>query len=182
MVIEDIIESVGEGLFSDEEANVFAIVDGASAPGLLDKLYGLAPNFCCLYRGEQTPDMAEVAPYLVQLEEGAEFTNWVIGQGWGHHWGIFVTSDADLRALRSHFRTFLIVYDEAGKPFRFRYYDPRVLRQYLPTCTAQELTTVFGPVTSYVLEDAEPRTALRFQFASGALQSSRLAAVAARAQ
>src|SRR5262245_24167741 len=169
MVIEEIIESVGEQLFSDEEANVFAILDGASAPGLLDKLYGLWPDFCCLYRGELTPDMAEVAPYLVQLEPDVEFTNWVIAQGWGNHWGIFATSDADLHTLRSHLRTFLIVYDEAGKPFRFRYYDPRVLRQYLPTCTPQELATVFGPVTSYLLEDADPATGWRFQLASEAL-------------
>ena len=170
MVIEEIIETVGEQLFSDEEANVFAILDGASAPGLLDKLYGLSPDFCCLYRGEQTPDMAEVAPYLVQLEAGAEFTNWVIAQGWGRHWGIFATSAADLRRLRNHLRSFLIVYDEAGRPFRFRYYDPRVLRRYLPTCTPEELGTVFGPVTSYLLEAAEPETAWRFQFASGALK------------
>lgn len=170
MITEEIVSAVGEQLFSAEEANLFAVLDGASVPGLLDKLYGLSPNFCCLYRGELAPDMAEVAPYLVQLEPGTEFTAWVIAQGWGNHWGIFAASPGDLRAMRRHFRTFLIVYDESGRPLRFRYYDPRVLRTYLPTCNAGELATVFGPVTTYLLEDGDPETLLRFQVAAGAIK------------
>lgn len=118
--------------------------------------------------------MAEVAPYLVQLESGSEFSNWIIEQGWGNHWGIFATSDADFRAMRRHFRTFLIVYDETGRPLRFRYYDPRVLRTYLPTCNAEELATVFDPVTSYLLEDADPDTMLRFQMASGSVKQKKI--------
>lgn len=174
MIIEDVVESVGEHLFSDEDVNVFAVLDGASVPGLLDKLYGLSPTFCCLFRGELTPDMAEVAPYLVELEQDSEFTNWLIGQGWGNHWGIFAATDADFRRTARHFRTFLIVYDEAGRRLRFRYYDPRVLRTYLPTCNREELATVFGPVTSFLLEAADPAAALRFEMAGAALGQKRL--------
>lgn len=174
MIIEDIVESIGEQLFSDEETKVFAILDGASVKGLLDKLYDLSPNFCCLFRGELAPDMAEVAPYLVELEPGSEFTDWVIDQGWGNHWGVFAVTDADLRATARHFRAFLIVYDEAGRPLRFRYYDPRVLRTYLPTCNAEELAAVFGPVTSFFLEDRDPATALRFRLESGSLGQKRI--------
>jgi hypothetical protein len=174
MVIEENVEAVGEHLFADEEVNLFAVLDGASVPALLDKLYGLSPNFCCLYRGELAADMAEVAPYLVQLEPGAEFTNWVITQGWGNHWGIFAASAGDLRAMRRHFRAFLIVYDATGRPLRFRYYDPRVLRTYLPTCNAEDLATVFGPVTSYLLEAADPGILLRFQMAAGAVKQKQI--------
>ena len=174
MAKEETIESVGQYLFSEQDTNVFAVLDGASVQGLLDKLYALSPNFCCLFRGELQPDMAEVAPYLVQLEQGTEFTNWVIGQGWGNHWGIFASSEADFRQMRTHFRTFLIVYDETGRPLRFRYYDPRVLRTYLPTCATEELTTVFGPVTSYIVEDAAPDTLSRFQIQSGALKQKKI--------
>lgn len=174
MITEEMIGAVGERLFAAEEVNLFAVLDGASVPGLLDKLYALAPNFCCLYRGELAPDMAEVAPYLVQLEPGSEFTGWVIEQGWGNHWGIFAASPGDIRAMRRHFRTFLIVYDESARPLRFRYYDPRVLRAYLPTCNAKELATVFGPVTAYLLEDADPMTLLRFQAAAGTLNPKRI--------
>src|ERR1044072_7466271 len=174
MAKEETIESVGRHLFSEQDAKLFAVLDGASVPGLLDKLYSLSPNFCCLFRGELQPDMAEVAPYLVQLEQGTEFTNWLIGQGRGNHWGIFASSEADFRRMRTHFRAFLIVYDETGRPLRFRYYDPRVLRTYLPTCTTEELTTLFGPITSYIAEDANPDALLRFQIQSGALNQKQI--------
>ena len=133
-------------LFSqDEGVTTFALLDGASAPGLLDHLYGSPrPEFTCLYRGELKPDMAEVAPYLVRLKPDTPFTDWLLAEGWGKHWGIFLTSQADLAALRKHFRTFTIVKDPDGKMLYFRYYDPRVLRVYLPTCNAQEIATVFG--------------------------------------
>jgi hypothetical protein len=163
MGIEEIIEAVSEELFFEQEVNAYAVLDGASIPNLLDKLYDLSPVFCCLFRGELAPDMAEVAPYLVQLERGSEFTNWLIGKGWGNHWGIFALSDADFRTMRRHFRTFLIVYDDTGRPMRFRYYDPRVLRLYLPTCNAEELTTVFGAVASFMLESEEANQAMQFR-------------------
>lgn len=169
MITEDIIQSVSQHLFSEEGVNVYAVLDGASVDDLLSQLFSLQPEYECLYRGELAPDMAEVAPYLVRLEPGAEFTNWLIEQGWGKHWGIFVTSDADLRAVRRHFRTFLIVHNSDGKPLYFRYYDPRVLRVFLPTCNAEELASIFGPINYYLLEDEDPHTLLRFQFAAGSL-------------
>jgi hypothetical protein len=174
MAILNQFESVSRRLFADEEASVFAVLDAASASGLLDKLYGLQPEFECLYRGEIEPDMAYVAPYLVKLDADSEFAKWTINQGWGRHWGIFATSAEDFRALRRHLRMFLVVYDRAGRPLRFRYYDPRVLRTYLPTCTASELSAIFGPVTSFVAEGGDPETMLRFTVDSGALATKEL--------
>ena len=56
-----------------------------------------------------------------------------------------------------HFRQFLRVRDEAGREFFFRFYDPRVLRVYLPTCNSEELRTFFGPVELFSME-GERRT------------------------
>lgn len=178
MHTEEIVEAISEELFLERDINVYAILDGASIPNLLDKLYDLSPLFCCLFRGELAPDMAEVAPYLVKLEPRSEFTNWLIGQGWGNHWGIFVLSEADFRAMRRHFRTFLIVYDDTGRPLRFRYYDPRVLRLYLPTCNAGELKTVFGPAADFILESDEANMALQFRMAGETLKEEKFSLAA----
>lgn len=167
-------EAVEQALFSSDSGTVFAILDGASVGDLLTPLYEHQPEFECLYRGELQPDMAEVAPYLVRLERETVFTNWVLEQGWGNHWGIFATADADLPTMRRHFRRFLVVHDPDGKPLYFRYYDPRVLRVYLPTCNAEELQTMFGPVEWFMLEDEGPATALRFQLQAGALRQQKL--------
>jgi len=60
----------------------------------------------------------------------------------------------------SHLRRFLTVRTEKGKKLLFRFYDPRVLRLYLPTCTSTELNTFFGPVERFVCEGGDSQTAL----------------------
>lgn len=162
-------------LYGVEDTRVFAIVDGASAPELLGQLDEHRPEYECLYRGELTPDLAYVAPYLIQLEMESEFAEWLMEQGWGRHCGIYAISAADLRTLRRHFRTFLMVHSEDGKPLYFRYYDPRVMRVYLPSCNAGELAAMFGPVVRYVLEGEDPETLLSFENASGALRERKVA-------
>ena len=113
--------------------------------------------------------MAEVAPYLVQLEPEAPFTKLVLEQGMGKHWGVFVVSEAGIRDLRQHFRLFLTVFDAEGQALRFRYYDPRVLRAFLPTCNAEEIGKLFGPVKAFFTEGEKPTTMLRFEHNAGQL-------------
>lgn len=174
MTDDKIIQAISDQLFASEEQHAYAILDGASVPDLLDRLYELEPEHVCLYRGELEPDMAEVAPYLVKLEREAQFTDWVLAEGWGQHWGIFAVSSVELDALRRHLRGFLMVYDPDNKPLYFRYYDPRVLRIYLPTCNSEELKTVFGPVESYFLEDENSEMGLRFSYSNGELHQEKL--------
>ncbi len=162
-------QRVGSELFDDSSVNAFAILDGASIPGLVQHLHRCDPIRECLYRGELQPDIAEVAPYVVQLEPGTEFTDMVINQGWGNHWGIFALAAADLFTMRQHLRRFLTVHDSTGKPLLFRYYDPRVMSIYLPTCKPEEVKAMFGPVSRYFMETQSPDTALSFQHKDGSL-------------
>jgi len=147
-------EKLFEGLLAEEGEELCAMLDGASVPGLLERL-DAEPSLEveCLFRGELEPDMAEVAPYLVKLELGSEFTEWVIGSGWGQHWGSFVTSRQGFRRLRNHLRSLTLIYRRDGTPLYFRYYDPRVLRIFLPTCTPAQLRQMFGPVDAFLAEN-----------------------------
>jgi hypothetical protein len=150
-------------LIDSPEAALFAVLDGASVPNLPQELYQHEPDYLCLYRGALEPDLAETAPYLVRLEPGTPFTEWVLNEGWGNHWGILCSARCQMRDLRAHFRRFLIVYDASGKPLYFRYYDPRVLRTFLPTCTPPELSSLFGPLTGFFVEDIDPTRCLHFR-------------------
>jgi len=163
MTDEKTIRAIRGRIFSGGELSTYAVLDGASIPDLLQALCDHRPEHCCLYRGELEPDLAETAPYLVRLDADSRFTDWLLKEGWGNHWGIFAITGTDFRSMRRHFRTFLIVRDPDGKPLYFRYYDPRVLRVYLPTCNAEETTTVFGPIESYVLEGQDPAVLLWFR-------------------
>ena len=140
--------------FAEPLLKVYAILDGASVPELLPKLDECGPEYACLYRGEIAPDLAQCAPYLVRLDNRTKFTKWVIEEGWGNHWGVFAASQVNLGPLRQHLRTFLRVRGPDNKVLYFRYYDPRVLRMYLPSCNGPELAEIFGPVASYWAEDA----------------------------
>ena len=166
-------QAVHQRLFADDTLSVYSVLDGASVPNLRQKMYDEDPTRECLYRGDLQPDMAEVAPYLVRLDKVSRFTNWVIEQGWGNHWGIFALSQQDLGPLRRHFRTLLVVHDSNARPLYFRYYDPRVLRVYLPTCNASELAAIFGPVERYFLEASQPGEILTFGNNSGVLLQSK---------
>src|SRR5262245_13928828 len=97
-------EQLHQLLFSQEDISTYAVLDGASVPDLLPKLSEAKEECACLYRGELEPDMAEVAPYLVKLRAESPFTDWVLSEGWGNHWGIFALTQVGLEALRRHFR------------------------------------------------------------------------------
>jgi hypothetical protein len=132
------------------------------------------PEHICLHCGELESDLAEVAPYLAILEHDAPFTDWLFSNGWGKHWGIFGTAQVGLRTLRNHFRSFIRVPDQSGRSLYFRYYDPRVWRDYLPECNSDELTTVFGPVISYFVEGETTKIAKRFTIVGQALNEDTL--------
>jgi hypothetical protein len=154
-------------------SHLYAVLDGARNEGIYSAVAASGLEYECLHRGELTPDMAEVAPYLVKLAPEHPFTAWVVEKGWGNNWGIFMDTAAEFRPLRQHLRQFVMVYSPEAKPLYFRFYDPRVLRVYLPTCTTEELAEFFGPVSSYLLEDEDPGALLHLSHASGKLETQR---------
>jgi len=169
------LETLRRIVYGSGEAQVYGVLDGASIPNLLSLLEQHAVVNVCLFRGELDPELAMTAPYLVHLPPESAFTELLLQQGWGNHWGVLAVATAELRTLRMHFRKFIMVWDSEGKPLYFRYYDPRVLRVYLPTCNTDELRTMFGPVSAYLMEGETADALLRFTFAGETLSREALA-------
>jgi hypothetical protein len=124
--------------------NIWEVLDGAQNDRVFDLVSRCYLEKCCLFAGDLSPQLERAAPHLVELSPRDSITDEILESGWGQAWGIFVQSDASLQALRKHLRTFLRVKDETGRYLLFRYYDPRVLSIYLPTCLAGEVKTIFG--------------------------------------
>lgn len=124
---------------------------------LLDCFYS---THTCLFSGPLVSDLEVAAPYLIRLEYDAPKTKRFVTQAWGNEWGVFLKCDLGLGRLARHLRDLLVVRDPKGNSLLFRYYDPRVLRVYLPTCTRDELGTVFGGIECFWIEDAEAGTVL----------------------
>jgi hypothetical protein len=147
-------QELHNALFADENTSAYAVLDGASIIDLLPQLNELGAQHQCLFAGKLHPEVVQTAPYLVALEGDHPFTTWVLQNGWGKHWGIFAMAPADLhfRDVRKHLRTFLRVRSPEGAPLFFRYYDPRVLPVFLPTCDGSERAQIFGPLSAFIME------------------------------
>ncbi|HBY59449.1 MAG TPA: DUF4123 domain-containing protein [Solibacterales bacterium] len=143
--------------------NVYAILDGARDKRIFEAVLRTYQEKCCLFAGDLPWQVEQAAPHLVQLDPDEALTRVVCQQGWGNAWGIFLRTETSFVRLRKHLRRFLRVRDERGKWMLFRYYDPRVMRIYLPTCNAHELETVFGPIDTFVVEDAGAVRALEYR-------------------
>ncbi len=163
------IKKLYETLFSMPKTYVYALLDGASIGGddLLLRLDEYDAKSFCLYQGNLPHDVEAAAPYLVRLEEESAFTQWILENGWGNHWGIFAVSSKKVKAVRKHFRTMIKVKDPEGKTLFFRYYDPRVFKVFLPTCSQEELAAVFGPVHCYLQEGDSLNHLIRFTWNDG---------------
>jgi hypothetical protein len=135
-----------------EDRHVYFLADCARDERLYPLVQSSWLDQACLYDGDLPLEFRRVAPHLLRLERSAEETVEILELGWGDAWGVFCQSASPLDALKSHFRQFLTVRDEGGRTFFFRFFDPRVLRVYLPTCTPPELDEIFGPVEAFLLE------------------------------
>jgi hypothetical protein len=143
------------------DERLFAVLDAAREPRIPANLKAFGVEFVSLYRGEPEEALAEVAPYLVKVDGNTHLMEWLLS-GWGQSWGIFANSSAEIEDVRRHLRRFLIVQDPNGKDLYFRFYDPRVLRVYLPTCTVFETKQFLGPINAYLMESETGKSVLRY--------------------
>ena len=141
---------------------LFAILDAARDPHVLALLIQSDHEYQSLYEGTKGESLSDVAPYLVRLPSDSPLLETLVEKGWGDSWGVYLTCDKPFKEVRKHFRHFLMVKTDEGKEVYFRFYDPRVLRVFLPTCLPEEAEQFFGPIDSYYFEDEKPKNMLRF--------------------
>jgi hypothetical protein len=159
---------------NDPSLQLYALLDAARDARIHSRLVEDKAKALSLFRGEKARELAEVAPYLFALDRDGPLIDWLLEYGWGNSWGIVVESAFSLSELRRHFQSLIMIYDEKARPLYFRYYDPRVLRVYLPTCNETELSSVFGPVSSYYLEGEESNVLLHYSLSDRRLMERKV--------
>ncbi len=132
-------------------AQLFAIVDTAQDSRLI-ALVRQSPEHQCLFSGEVLPPLDRVSPYLVKLAPDTPLLQLWRTEGWGKHWGLLITTHADLATLRTHVRQFLQARLPDNRIVLFRFYDPRVFLDFLPTSTPAEQAKWFTQVDEYRVE------------------------------
>ena len=115
-----------------------------------------------LFEGPLARELQSYGPLLVPIDPESEYLeSWA--RRWGDNAGILLVARRDRVSVRAHLREIFVVQDETGQEHFFRFYDPRVLRAYLPTCTAEETRTFFGPITRMIVESADATQILRYR-------------------
>lgn len=157
-----------------QNTHTYSVLDAARIFGELDTAQKLQTNFLSLYMGQSEELLSAVAPYLFAYQPDSEFGKWLSEKGWGNSWGMFVETAVSIDELRKHFRKFLLVKTEENEELYFRFYDPRVLRIFLPTCDEQQLVEFFGPISQLIMEDEDPKFALKFSLRNSQLHTQKI--------
>lgn len=160
----------------ERQGYLYAILDAARDERIYPGLRRLerTDQVLGLYQGRAATELAAVGPYLVSLGTKDRVFDWLWEQGWGDNWGIFLWSLVSPETLRAHFRRLTMVRDAQGKRLLFRFYDPRVLGAFLPTCDAAQMNEIFGPVRSFMLEEAAGSAIASFQAPDGKFKRDEL--------
>lgn len=161
------------------DAAVYAVVDGAADPRLVARVRESGCAHECLFKADLPAALEEAAPYVVLLVPGHPLGEWLLTEGAGRAWGVFLVAGVGLKALAKHLRRYVEVQTEDGRTMLFRFYDPRVLDVYLPTCTREEHAFVFGPVAAFFTEREGQAGLVEHRWRDGAYAERRHGAPAA---
>lgn len=124
---------------SRDAGTLYAVLDAARSGRVATLLEESVDPYASLYDGEQGRAYDAIAPYLVKLQRDSQLLEWLVAEGWTDAWGLYVISDADFDAVRRHLRKFLRVeVEDDPRRLLFRYYDPRVLRDFLGLSTPEQ--------------------------------------------
>jgi len=146
----------------EREASLFAVVDASRGVRPIQLLREAVDEHRSLYDGVKGEALAHCAPYLVALRADSGLLERLVREGWGARWAIFFTCARPFKEVRRHLRRFLLVEDDvSGERYYFRFYDPRTLRIFLPSCTPRQHQDFFGEVTCFLAE-SESGKILRF--------------------
>lgn len=155
-------------------APVYCLLDAACDPNISSLVAMASEPVQCLYNGQSAIELAAWAPYLAELPLHSKLAAMLLTEGWGKGWASYFISRHPLEELRYHFRKFLLIRLDDGSEAYFRFYDPRVLRDFLPTSTRNEVWEFFGPVEKWVIESPDAGVLLEMTHEYGTLKTAEI--------
>ncbi|MDZ5603148.1 DUF4123 domain-containing protein [Pseudomonas sp. RP23018S] len=134
----------------------YLLLDGAQIENLPGRLCRLDDNPIAEWLYHQTPYRAvfEVGPLLVALRPHSELEA-TFTDHWQHSAGLLIESTAPLQRLAEHLRSLVHARVSGDACMLFRYYDPRIMRYWLPALSPAEKDHVLGPVSRVRLPAGE---------------------------
>lgn len=154
----DAIVALLEGHLQD----LYAVIDAASEPAMVEWLRDTKPTYECLFEGKRATVLAEEAPYLLRLDHHEQLAD-LVHRAHDRSAVVYLHSTQGFPKVRRHLRRIMLVKTEKGEVLYFRHYDPRIARVFLPLCKPAQLPWMFDDVvTSWFTEGDQPGQLHRF--------------------
>lgn len=139
-----------------EGLRLYAIVDGAQNFELafVARLMGL--RLFTLLPGELAEVLSDVGPCVIPIPRSeraipAYLVHWA--DHLGESAGVLFETASSLEDVGQHLRKLLVETDTGGSEYIFRFYDPRVFREFFGTCPPEGQAEFCGPIRRWVVED-----------------------------
>jgi len=125
------------------------------------------PNAVSLFEGTKDEALSDIAPYIFEIDN--QFVQKVTTRPLIELEGAIVIETGEkLPDLAEHLRTF-IYQTIKGRECYFRFWDGRILRKFLPTCSKEQITAFFGPMEVLTMRDTNPAMAVQYRQERGKL-------------
>jgi hypothetical protein len=145
--------AAAEREIGEADGSLYAVLDAARAERVLWLLQESIDEHKNLYEGIEGRALDDVAPYLVRFQKGSSLLRRLLTGGWGDAWGVFFRSSEHPKEVRRQLRRFLMVLDDANSErMYFRFYDPRVMREFHSVATNRQRAELLHGMSRMVLE------------------------------
>jgi Domain of unknown function (DUF4123) len=153
----------------------YVVLDRARVLGKFEEGFNLNNSGLSLFYEKGEKIFSNAGPYLFKYDISTEFAKWLYEAGWGNFWGIFIATPLNFDNLLRHCRRFLKVKTEDKEQLFFRFYDPRVLKIFLPTCERDQIQEFFGEIDNFFVEGINRGEVNRYSHQDGVLQEKKMA-------
>ena len=133
-----------------------AALNGTYTLLMLQKHY---PKHRCLFKGTKDETLVDVAPHIFLIDDSGEKLKDEIELSLKEL--VTIESIQDIDTVKDHFKEF-IYQDVNRRECFFRFWDPRVLKKFLPMCTEIQLKMFFRPVTALIMADENDSEVVRY--------------------
>lgn len=146
----------------------FALLDSAPVEGAFRQRPLQGQRFASLFEGRQEAVLPEIAPLLIDLDSAQgtslqRLCEWLWSMGLEHPCLSWMASPLPLDALAAHLRLFHTVDLSEGQTMLLRWYDTRILPQWLGCLTPQQQAQFCTPLVSLSCLDRTARVQTFFQ-------------------
>jgi len=133
-------------------ARLYVVADCGRDRTIQALLQALGEESASLYQGEALAEYGDESPWLATAGSHAELWTWLVEEGLGRRWGVFIVSVLPFPELRSHLRKFVKVRTTDGASLFFRFFDPQVLSGHVRVFSKEQRERFYAGIATLGFE------------------------------